>query len=335
MLYVGIDISNKTFTVSIVRTLPDFLLYGQDLDNTRKGFQTLLKTIRAYQQKHEAVIVCMEWTGVYLESLCHYLHGKKLIRVCVEPAQHIKRAFRKKDRTDKIDSKLIAEYAKRYDDQLTTWEPPHPVVNKMATLIASRELIKKHHTSHKNISAAFKKKVGDINISRHYDLIDYTKDQLQQIEQDMKALLKEDPHLYRHAKNLLTIKSIGLHCTCGFLVLTRGFKRYDYLKLAGLLGFSPRKHTSGTSVRHKEKSDRHGHRYMRRNLHLAAKCACQNNRDMKQYYTRMTALGKDQSLIYNNVSYKLLKRMCTIIRENRPYYENYNPVPPDFTIKKS
>jgi transposase len=328
MLYIGIDISNTFFTASFCRSLPDFIARGNDFDQTKAGFQTFLKTIRQYQTAEEPVSIVMETTGVYMDKLCHYLYGKKHLRICVEPPQHIRRAFRKKDRDDTIDSQHITEYAIRYEDKLTTWSPPSPVVDKLRCLIASRELCKKHQKSHVNLTKAFKKKALEIDLSHHYDIIDVLKDRIDQIEADMSEKLKEDPTLWTHSQHLLTIKGIGLHCVCGFLVLTQGYQRHDYLNLTSLLGFSPRKHTSGSSVRKKEKTDRYGNRYLRKNLHLAAKNACQHNRDMKAYYERMKRNGKDSDWIYNNVSYKLLKIMCKLIDENRPYYEVYTSVIP-------
>ena len=59
----------------------------------------------------------MEATGVYGESLAYYLVGKNF-KLVIENPYKIKRAFDiSPKKTDKIDSKRIAEYASRFTDK--------------------------------------------------------------------------------------------------------------------------------------------------------------------------------------------------------------------------
>ena len=74
MLYIGIDISKDTFTVSSLRNLPHFLIKGVTFDNDEKGFNKFYKTISTLTQPQEDILCCMEYTGVYAEYLCHFLY---------------------------------------------------------------------------------------------------------------------------------------------------------------------------------------------------------------------------------------------------------------------
>lgn len=331
MVTIGIDISKEYFTASACRQLPEFMFKGKNFDNTTAGFHELFKTIKTIRTtRTEEVTICMEYTGVYLEHLCHFFHATPNIRICIEPPQHIKRSFQKKDRNDKIDSAYITEHAIRFADTLTTWVPPDPAVDTIAALLAERERLKKDQKAQKSSIKTYQKKVFEVNLTRRQNLIDFLETQKDELEEELKTALKQNPEIYIHAKNLMSIKCIKLICVCNFCVLTGGFKRHDYKHLASLLGFTPREHTSGSSVRWKEKTDRCGPSLMRKNLHLAARNSCKFVPEMKEYYLRMQAKGKDKYLIYNNVAYKLLKIMCAIIRDGRPYDPDYKPIPPDY-----
>jgi len=333
MLYSGIDIANKTFTASALRTIPDYLLNAVTYDNTPAGFRQYYNALQALRATDETILCCMEYTGVYTEHLCHYLHAKKDVLVWVEPAHHVKRAFKLNSKNDRIDSRQISEYARRYEDQFKAWQPPDPVVDKVSTLLTSREMLRRQATAHKNIMKAYKKKFNSVNASFHGDTIDFLNEQEKRIEVELKAALKENPVIYTHAKNLMTIKCVKLYCTCSFLVITRGFTRgltkKDMMNLAGLLGFAPREGTSGTSVKRREQTDHYGPTMMRKNLHMAARLSCRHVPKYVAYYQRLAAKGKHEQVIYNNVKYKLLKTMCAIIRDGVPYDENHLSIRPD------
>lgn len=334
MLYSGVDISEATFTASAFREIDRFLLVGKDYDQTNTGFSDYLKDLRVLQQRDEPITICMETTGFYSERLCQYLYGKTRLSVSVEPAQHVKRAFRLKGKTDKADSKQIAEYAYRFSDVLRQWTPPPQAVEDMRELITSRMKFKQDEVAHRNRVTSYSHLARPMKtIHLHEKAIALFKASLKDIEQDMKDVLKSDPEIAFHAQNLMTIKCIGLHCVSGFLVVTHGFRRHDHLKLAGLLGLAPRKHLSGTSIRGKDETDRYGHLYLSVNLHLASKSACNHVEHFREYFSRLRQKGKEKKLIYNNVSYKLLKRMCVVIRERRPYHAEA-PIP-KFLQKKS
>lgn len=338
MLYSGIDISEATFTASAFRDIRTFLLIGKNYTQNKDGFSAYLKDLRALQKKGELILVCMESTGFYGEKLCYYLHSKKQITVYVQAPQHVKRAFGLKGKTDKADSKQITEYIKRYDDKLEKlgpWTPPPQAVDDMQALITSRAKFKRDEVAHRNRLTSYTHRGRNFHAQQfHKDMIALCHKSLKEIEKEMAEVLKSDPEIAFHAQNLLTIKCIGLHCVAGFMVITKGFRRHDHLKLASLLGFIPRPWTSGTTVKKKEKSDRHGHAYLRGMLHLAAKSAANHDAHFQRYASRLRTSGKDDALIYNNICCSLLKRMCTIVRERRVYTDTA-PLPPFFQREKS
>ncbi len=71
----------------------------------------------------ETTILCMEATGVYGEALAYHLAER--YSVAIEPPLKVKSAFPTSGpETDAVNSEHIAEYACRYQDELTLWQPP-------------------------------------------------------------------------------------------------------------------------------------------------------------------------------------------------------------------
>lgn len=60
-------------------------------------------------------------------------------------------------------------------------------------------------------------------------------------------------------------------------------------------------------------------------LHLAAIVAIRHNDDLRQYYERKVAEGKNKLLVINAVRNKLIHRVYACINENRPYHKKYSP----------
>ena len=71
----------------------------------------------------------------------------------------IKRSFLTKGhKTDKTDSKKIAEYAFRHVDQLKFWTPPEKIIEQIKVLLSTREQFVKQRTASNNALKALKRK---------------------------------------------------------------------------------------------------------------------------------------------------------------------------------
>ena len=143
MYYVGIDISNQTFHATKIETPENVLFYGKEFDNTEAGF----KALRILLDREEDSIV-LESTGVYGEQLCLYFYQARF-HVFAEPPQYVRRAFRLKRKTDKVDSRMIAEYGFRYADQLHPWKPRSPIYEEVLAILNNQELLVKQRTATK------------------------------------------------------------------------------------------------------------------------------------------------------------------------------------------
>jgi transposase len=128
---------------------------------------------------------------------------------------------------------------------------------------------------------------------------------------------------------LKTIPGVAMLLAANLLVVTHGFTQELYYKrLAAYIGICPYKHESGKSVYKKPRSARYGPARLRKLLRLAARSLKTHKKPYQYYFLQKSAQGKESALILNNISNKLLKIMCAIIKSQKPYQENYKSINP-------
>lgn len=127
----------------------------------------------------------------------------------------------------------------------------------------------------------------------------------------------------------MTAPGVGLLLGAQLLVLTNGFtEAVSYRSLAQYLGICPNPYQSGKSVYRRPRSRGYGPRVARKLLHLAARSVSTHVPQYRAYDRRKLSEGKPKPLALNNVANKLLRLLCGMIRDQRPYIENYRSVHP-------
>lgn len=94
-------------------------------------------------------------------------------------------------------------------------------------------------------------------------------------------------------------------------------------QLACYCGVAPFSKSSGTSVRHKPGISPFANRKLKSLLHLCAMAALRWDKEIKTYYERKVAEGKNKMSVINAIRNKLLQRIFAVIRDQRPYTETY------------
>ena len=151
-----------------------------------------------------------------------------------------------------------------------------------------------------------------------------------QLKQQIKRLIRSDPTLSDLLTLLLSIPSVGLLLSAHLLVVTDGFRReVTARQLAAYIGICPYEPISGTSVKKPSKSRGYGLLVLRNLMYLGAMNLKRCSPRYRAYYERKVAEGKSGRLILNNLSNKLLRVICAVVREGRPYRESYRWVYPN------
>ena len=121
---------------------------------------------------------------------------------------------------------------------------------------------------------------------------------------------------------------IGLLLACSIIIATNGFKQKNYKQLCAYVGIVPYKHESGTSVFRRARSRVYGHKLLKKLLCLASLSVSRHDQVFRRYYVRKVAEGKPKRVVLNNISNKLLKLSCALIKYNMLYIENYKSINP-------
>ncbi len=338
---VGIDISSESFTVSIISEPGVGLCEAKDYDNNLEGFDKLMSWFKTLKLNPRDMIICMEATGVYGELLCHYLYEHKY-RIAVDHPLKVKRAFKPTGhKTDAVDSLQIAEYAIRFYDSLNIWEPKKAIVDKLKAMITTRELLVKHRTAEKNIRSTIlrKKIIPEAAITVLESGIKMLSNNIAIIEKAMSELISSQPKIRQIVDILKTGPGVQELLATNILVLTNGFTQEKTGKqLSSYLRLAPLMYESGKSVYRKPRSPKYGPSIPRKLLHLAARSITTHNPKFRKYYLQKRLEGKDNYLIYNNVANKMLKIMCALIRDQKPYEDKHvsiNPKYLNYALQKS
>lgn len=326
-LFMGCDIARKDFAFCL-RSTEGIILQGT-VGNTERG---IIKWLTALKKTHsinlDHVIFCQEHTGVYGLKLMRILHARSL-RVCVEGAANIKLSLGlRRGKTDKIDATRIAEYAMRYTDRLKQWKPKRQVLEQLRQLLNTRKAlvaVKTQLTNQLSEEREFKGQALYMIMKRlHQPILNATEKSIEQANKQIQALIASDENLSRLNKLVTSVKGIGPVASAMFLVRTNEFEDYtEAKKFACTAGVAPFEYKSGSSVRGKTRVSHHAHKDLKTILHMCAMICIQKEGELKEYYTRMVAAGKNKMSAINGVRNKLIGRVFAVVRTGVMYDKNY------------
>ncbi len=327
---IGIDIASATFTASGLTAPGEIVLVRENTTNAPEGVAGFISALEAQQITANNSVIVMEATGVYGESLCYFLHAKGF-KVAVEPPNAVKKAFRSKRKNDTVDSQQIAEYGYRFFDSLRFWEPKADLVEQIRTWLTTREQFTKQRTANQNTLRALERKVVQTPLATQMvqENIRRLGEDIKAIDKAIKDLMEQDPTLKEKGHLVDKVPGVGLLLTANLMVITSGFSNHvDPKSLAAYIGICPYEHESGTSVKKRPTSDRHGTGRLRKLLYLASLSVRMHNEQFKKYFYRKVAEGKPERLVLNNIANRLLRIICATVKSGIPFTENYRSVNP-------
>jgi transposase len=331
-IFIGIDITKATLDVSILATTDTNIIHYQTFVDNKKEVIPLLKWVKQNSQgvPITAWKVSMENTGMYSLELNCFLH-KRDVWQCLENALQIMRSMGvTRGKTDKADSRTIALYAYHFSDRLKQNVLPSRTHLRLMALFAQRERLVGMHRqlqlAIKSLKGYAKELVGDIQ-KQNEGLLKNSAAQIKAIYKSLRECLKEDRDLGHKAKLVQSVPGIGLQTTAYLLVVSRGMESFDSSRqFACYSGCAPFEHSSGVSVRGKTKVHFIANRKMKFLLYMAAINAITFNKELKLYYQRTTAEGKNPMSMLNAVRFKLICRIFSVVKHAEPFKLDYQKI---------
>ena len=147
-------------------------------------------------------------------------------------------------------------------------------------------------------------------------------EKLQAVEAERLALLEQ--RFAPEMALLCSIPGIGRKTAGRLLLFAGGFARLDnHRQLIAKAGLSPRKHSSGASIRGKARITQMGGGLIRGKLFLCRFSAGKSNAACKTRYDRLVTKGKNGLVALITVCNKLLKQAFAIIKSGVPYQADF------------
>jgi len=321
---LGIDVSKKTIDVMLHVDGS----YHQ-FDNTVKGFKAML----VWQKKQtglnpEQVLICFEHTGLYSLPLAVFLNKQQILFSMVAALEIKQSLGLVRGKNDKIDAKRIAAYAYLRREQLKAYTLPSKDIIKLQQLITLRDRLVRQRSGYvgsmKEYKCMLKQKSNELLFSVHTETISYMTKQIDAIEQEMIALIKEEERLNKLYNLMVSIKGVGLILAANMLVTTNCFTSFtDGRKFACYAGIAPFEKQSGTSLNTKARVSHYANKNMKVLLNLSAFSAIQYDPELKAFYQRRVKDGKSKMSTINIIRNKIVNRIFAVVKRETPYVSLY------------
>jgi transposase len=278
--YVGIDISKHT---------ADTWFKGDNrhrkFDYTEENIPCIIGELRAAKP----VLIVMESTGGYEKILLDAVHAAGL-PVAVANARRIKdfaRAAGQTAKTDKIDARIIPEYAAKMQPRQQT--PPDKVTFKIRSLTARRQQLTEMRTAEMNR----KEHASDPVISASIDaVITFINGEIGKIETEIEKNIEENDNFKRKSEIIQSVPGFGKKTAS---VLIGGIPELGSLnrgQIGSLAGVAPMNRDSGR-FRGKRMTGG-GRTEVRTQLYMPVLVAIQHNPLIREFYHRLVENGKNK-----------------------------------------
>ena len=328
--YLGIDVSKPWFDVSLMVVIDHLKqpIVTERFDNNSAGlklFKAWLKTASVTLDQNSLLVI--ENTGVYHRQLWSFC-SKHNLPIHIGNAAHIKWSLGiTRGKNDVIDSIRLCQYCCKQSDELKATPALNPVFMKLKDLMSSRSrLVTQLHSTKnyiKELQCSNDKQLLATLEKAHKAAIEGIKKSIVQIESLIDEIIQEEPGIY---KNYLLIKSVpGIgHLTAVYIICcTNNFaSKVTGKQLASYAGVVPFEHSSGVSIRGKNRVHKMANKELKKMLHLCALTAIKYYPEFKQYFDRKKAEGKNGMLVLNAIRNKLVLRVVAVVNKQEPYVDN-------------
>jgi len=302
-VYVGIDVCKAWLDVYLHP-----IGQGFRVANSKEG----IKLLRQGLAGADVALVVVEATGK-LHRLVHRLLSQAGYRVAaVNPARPRKfaEALGQFAKTDRIDARLLALYGAAIGPGATP--VPAKAVAELQELVLARQAAKADETALKNRHAAAESKVLNQLLRRQLDACARV---IEALDAAIAAVLESNAELGRRYRILTSIKGIGPVVAAMLAACLSELGLLSAGKIAALAGVVP--FDDDSADRRGLRRIKGGRPHVRQALYMAAVSAARCNPDLKAFYQRLRARGKQAKLALTAVMRKLVILANTLIREDR------------------
>jgi len=314
---LGIDVAKET--LDIVLSDGVRLNYHQ-FSNNQKGHEQLEYWLR--KQTDATTHVCLEATGQYSDGIAEYLFSQGFSVSVVNPARikHYGNSKLRRNKTDKADAELIAEYCLR--EKPAFWTPPPASFKDLQALVRHLDDLQgaKRQEANRYLSGG-KNRFVQANLA---SLCNFLDEQIRQTKKAIQDHINQHKELQRMQNLLITIPGIGQLTAAKLLGEIRNVLDFQNARqLAAYAGLTPRNMLSGTSVHKKSRLSKTGNANLRKALYMPAIVAIKHNPIVKSFCAKLAENGLHPMEVVCAAMRKLLHLAFGILKTGRPFDPDY------------
>jgi transposase len=315
----GIDVSKNTLDVAVMSDA-QHSAYVQ-LPNTASGHGQVIRWLNKHAGKGCAV--CLEATGRYGEAVAEALYAAGFRVSVVNPARLRGYADSqlRRNKTDKLDAKLIADFCRT--QQPDAWTPPAPEVRQLQALVrhlATLEETRQQVGNRLRDAASLPEMVVAQLHAQHTLLLA----QSQQVQQAIQDHIDHFPDLRQRRDLIDSIPAFGPLTAAKILAECPALPTFTNVRqLVAFAGLTPAQHQSGTSVRKQTRISRTGSAALRAALYMPAVVAQRHNPILRAFAQRLRDRGLCPMAVLTAVMRKLLHLIYGILKSGRPFDPNF------------
>ncbi len=329
--FIGIDVSKPWFDASLLPVtghIKGDIVCGR-FDNTPQGIKAFYGWLKYHKVSFdENTLAVIENTGIYhrlIWSFCSTYH----LLLHIGNAAHIKRCFGiARGKSDKIDSRRLCMYGFREHETLKAAPGLNPVLLQLKDLNTSRTRLVSQLGSNKTYLRELRS-ISDKGVQKTLEqaykkAIEGLQASIKAIEAEIDKIIRVNKDLKANYDLLVSVPGIG-HLTAVYLICcTANFSsKISGKQLACYAGVVPFEHTSGISIKGKNRVHPMANKELKKMLHLGALSAIQYYPEFTHYYKRKKEEGKNSMSILNAIRNKIVLRAVAVVNKQQPYTNNW------------
>lgn len=338
---VGIDIAKSTFTACLCSADNNCKVVFsevQTFENTKPGFNQLLKWVRKQAKPEPAVCFAMEATGIYYESLAyHLIKVHRSVSVLLpNKVKHYAQSLNIKSKTDIIDARIIAQLGT--ERNLESWVPPSAIFKQLRDLTRLYSDLKTQRTGFKNRLESIQSGNEPLAfiIQSTQSIINKIEKEIERCEVQIQQLIAKEEWLATKVQKLQTVKGVGLITIAIVLAETQGFKLIkNSRQLTSYAGYDIVERESGTSIKGKARISKKGNSRIRAALHFPALVASRFNPSLKIVYTRINEKKVSKMIGATALQRKILILLFSLWKNDTIYNAEYASLQQPSNSKKT
>lgn len=319
---LGVDVSKLTLEICCAeRNL------HVKIDNCSKGFSDLKKWCTTNEIDLKETLMVMEFTGGYEYRFLQFCESLA-ISYCRIPGLEIKQSMgMTRGKSDRADAFRIGEYGEEKIKKLTPSKPLDKNILELKQLLSFRKRLVREKAGLESTVKERKHMYGTKKSDKVTCIacakIKANESYILQVEQQIMEVIKSNEAMWLNYRIVTSIKGIGPVNGWMTIAYTENFTSFtDARKYAVYVGVIPFEHTSGTSVKGKRRVSHLAHKELKQELNQAAKTAILHDPELRAYAERKLK-NKAYPLVLNNVKFKLILRMFSLVKRGERYVENY------------